>query len=55
MSMSFDYDSAIKVIDNAIIKLKLYEPSPLIREKAEVFIKMHLLPTFNLLTVRMTI
>jgi len=50
--MSFDYDSATKVIDNAIIKLKLYEPNPLIREKAEVFIKMHLLPTFNLLTVR---
>jgi len=50
--VSFDYDSAIKVIDNAIIKLKMYEPNPLIREKAEVFIKMHLLPTLNLLTVR---
>ncbi len=49
--MNVDYESVIKVIDNAIIKLKLYEPNPLIREKAEIFIKMHILPTFNLLTL----
>lgn len=39
------------IIENAITKVRLFEPNSLIREKADVFVKMHLVPTDQLIKI----
>lgn len=39
------------IIDNAITKVKLFEPNSLIREKADLFVKIHLVPTEQLIKI----
>ena len=40
-----------KIIENAINKVKLFESSSLIKEKADVFIKIHLVPMDQLIKI----
>ncbi|ADN51448.1 hypothetical protein [Vulcanisaeta distributa] len=39
------------IIENAITKVRLFEPNSLIREKADVFVKIHLVPTDQLIKI----
>ncbi|WP_054849902.1 hypothetical protein [Vulcanisaeta sp. JCM 14467] len=39
------------IIENAITKVRLFEPNSLIREKADMFVKIHLIPINQLIKV----
>ena len=39
------------IIENAINKVKLFEPNPLIRERADIFVKIHLVPVNQLIRI----
>jgi len=44
-------DLLSNVIDNAIMKVRAYEPNSLIRERADVFVRIHVVPTEQLIRV----
>ena len=39
------------IVENAINKVRLFEPNPLIRERADIFVKIHLVPVNQLIKV----
>ena len=39
------------IVENAINKIRLFEPNPLIRERADIFVKIHLVPVNQLIKV----
>lgn len=39
------------IIENAITKVRLFEPNSLIRERADIFVKIHLVPMDQLIKI----
>ena len=44
-------DLLSRIIDNAMVMVRAYEPNSLIREGADVFVRIHVVPTEQLIRV----